>query len=84
MSDGPGVAARGFDFLGDHFSPAGLAVAKETAARFVAHANQLYEQEPGMPFVSSRLALYVRRWVRWAGAGLGRGNCAVTRCKNLA
>ncbi len=63
-----GRIERGFDFLGYHFSPAGLTVAKETAARFVARAIQLYEQEPGKPLGSSRLGLYVRRWVRCAGA----------------
>ncbi len=34
-------------------------------------AIRLYEQEPGEALASSRLGLYVRRWVRWAGAGLG-------------
>ena len=41
-----GRVERGFDFLGYHFSPAGLAVAEETVARFVARAIRLYEQEP--------------------------------------
>ncbi len=65
-----GRIERGFDFLGYHFSPAGLTVAKETAARFVARAIRLYEQEPGKACASSRLGLYVRRWVRWVQAGL--------------
>ncbi len=31
---------------------------------FLARAIQLYEQEPGEPFDSSRLGVYVQRWVR--------------------
>ena len=37
---------------------------------FVARAIRLYEQEPGEAEASSRFGLYVRRWVRWTGAGL--------------
>ncbi len=37
---------------------------------FVARAIRLYEQEPGEALASARLGLYVRRWVRWAGAGV--------------
>jgi len=42
-----GRIAKGFDFLGYHFSPSGLRVATKTLANFVAHVRQLYEQEPG-------------------------------------
>ncbi len=66
-----GRIEKGFDFLGYHFNPAGLTVAHETFVRFVARATRLYEQEPGEALASARLGLYVRRWVRWAGAGLG-------------
>ncbi len=31
---------------------------------------RLYEQEPGEPFGSARLGLYVQRWVRWTRACL--------------
>ena len=34
-----GRIARGFDFLGYHFTPDGLAIAEATAARFVARAT---------------------------------------------
>ena len=68
-----GWIEKGFDFLGYHFSPAGLAVAEETVARFVARTIRLYEQEPGEACASSRFGLYVRRWVRWAEAGLPEG-----------
>ncbi len=38
-----------------------------TVQNFLARAIRLYEQEPGEPFDSSRLGVYVQRWVRWAG-----------------
>lgn len=36
-----GRIERGFDFLGYHFSPAGLAVAKQTIANFIEKASRL-------------------------------------------
>jgi hypothetical protein len=42
-----GRIERGFDFLGYHFSQKSLTAAKETLKRFVSHATELYEQEPG-------------------------------------
>jgi hypothetical protein len=65
-----GRTAKGFDFLGYHFSPEGLRVATKTVANFVARARQLYEQEREKPVCSSTLGVYVRRWVRWVRAGL--------------
>ena len=65
-----GKIERGFNFLDYHFSPMGLRVATGTMVRFIEHAAQLYEQEPGEPCGPSRLGLYVQRWVRWAGVGL--------------
>ncbi len=65
-----GRIERGFDFLGYHFSPDGLLVAKKTVENFVARAIRLYEQEPGEALASSRLGLYLRRWVRWAGGAV--------------
>ena len=67
-----GRIERGFDFLGYHFGTDGLSVAKKTVENFVARAIRLYEQEPGEALASARLGRYVRRWVRWTGAGLGR------------
>jgi hypothetical protein len=64
-----GRASRGFDFFGYHFSLDGLTVAKDTLWRFVERAVRLYEQEPREPFSSSRLGLYVRRWVGWVLGG---------------
>lgn len=60
-----GRIERGFDFLGYHFSPKGLTAARETLKRFVSRATRLYEQEPGEPFGSPLLGLYVKRWLRW-------------------
>ncbi len=61
---------KGCDFLGYHFGPDGLSVAKKTIERFVERAFRLYEQEPGEAWASAWLGMYVRRWVRWVGAGL--------------
>ncbi len=37
--------------------------------QFGSRAIRLYEQEPGEAFASSRLGLYVKRWVKWSTAG---------------
>ncbi len=65
-----GRIEKGFDFLGYHFGPTGLAVARETIRKFVEHALRLYEQEPGDLSRISRFGAYVRRWRSWANAGL--------------
>ena len=44
-------------------------MAAKTIEQFVERALRLYEQEPGELGGSSRLGLYVRRWVSWTGAG---------------
>ncbi len=41
-----GRVERGFDFLGYHFGPEGLSVAKKYIEQFVERALRLYEQEP--------------------------------------
>ncbi len=69
-----GRIEKGFDFLGYHFGPDGLSVAKKTIENFVARAIRLYEQEPGEACASARFGLYVERWVRWAGAGVPGAN----------
>ncbi len=66
-----GRTERGFDFLGYLFGPEGLTIAQKTLDNFVERATRLYEQGPGGPFDSARLGQYVKRWVRWAGAGPG-------------
>ncbi len=65
-----GRIERGFDFLGYHFSPAGLSVAQKTVDNFLQRALWLYEQEPAEPLDSSRLGVYVKHWVAWAKGGL--------------
>jgi len=64
-----GRIERGFDFLGYHFSPRGLTVARTTVEKFVARVTQLYEHERERPEGPSALGKYVRRWVGWAGLG---------------
>ncbi len=56
-----GRIERGFNFLGYHFGPDGLSVAKKTVENFVARAIRLYEQEPGEALASARLGSYVQR-----------------------
>jgi len=67
-----GRTERGVDFLGYHFGPEGLAIAQKTLNNFVERALRLYEKGPGEPCGSTRLGEYAKRWVRWAGAGLGK------------
>lgn len=64
-----GRIERGFDFLGYHFSPAGLAVAKKTIDNFIEKASRLYEQERSAVSAATALEMYVRRWVGWAKGG---------------
>jgi RNA-directed DNA polymerase len=66
-----GRIEKGFDFLGYHFSPQGLGLARKTVENFIARATRLYEQERENPKGFSQLGLYVRRWVRWTEGGLG-------------
>jgi len=54
-----GRTERGFDFLGYHFSPLKLGVAKKTIENFLSRAIRLYEQEPGEPFDPYRLGVFV-------------------------
>jgi RNA-directed DNA polymerase len=65
-----GRIERGFDFLGYHFSPAGLTVAAKTIANFIEKASRLYEQKRRAGSARAALEMYVRRWVRWANCGL--------------
>ena len=59
-----GKIEREFDFLGYHFGPDGIGPARKTVANFLTSPLRPYEQEPGEPFGSSRLGLYVKRWLR--------------------
>jgi RNA-directed DNA polymerase len=77
-----GRIERGFDFLGYHFGPAGLAVAKQTIANFIEKASRLYEQERGAVSVASPLEMYVRRWVRWVKGGIASEEIAGRALRN--
>ncbi len=68
-----GRIEKGFDFLGYHFSPDGLTVAKATIEKFLERAARLYEQERERPGGPSLFGLYVRRWVGWVRGGLTVG-----------
>jgi RNA-directed DNA polymerase len=75
-----GRIERGFDFLGYHFSLAGLTVAKKTIANFIENASRLYEQKRSAVSAATALEMYVRRWVRWTVSGkIGRSTYDGTR-----
>jgi hypothetical protein len=65
-----GRVERGFDFLGYRLGPKGLALARQTVGRFVERATRLQERERSGRASPGALGEYVRRWRRWAGAGL--------------
>lgn len=60
----------GFDFLGYHFSPAGLSVAKKTIENFIEKAFRLYEQKRRTVSSAAALEMDARRWCQWACAAL--------------
>ena len=60
-----GRVERGFDFLGYHFKPPGISLAKQTLANCASKALRLYEQEPPHTRVR-RLGVYFRRGHCWA------------------
>jgi Reverse transcriptase (RNA-dependent DNA polymerase) len=64
-----GWIARGFDFLGYWFSPAGLSVAAKTVERMVDRVSRLYEQGADDGCIEA----YLIRWWRWARSGVGNG-----------
>ena len=64
-----GRIEKGIDFLGYHFTPDGMTVAKATIEKFLERASRLYEQERERPEGHSAFEMYVRRWVGWAGLG---------------
>jgi hypothetical protein len=66
-----GRVERGFDFLGYHFSRAGLSAAKQTVINFIERASRLYEQGRCTPLGVSPLEMYAKRWLCWLHAGVG-------------
>jgi hypothetical protein len=69
-----GKVSRGWDFLGYHFDGKQLTVASKTVEKHVLRYRQLYEQLRMKKATSDEMALalglYVKRWQRWAAAGL--------------
>jgi hypothetical protein len=69
-----GKIENGFDFLGYQFNGNHLTVAAKTVEKHVLHYRQLYEQLRMKKTTSIEMAtvlgLYVKRWQRWAAAGL--------------
>ena len=61
-----GRVAKGFDFLGYWFSPAGLGIARKTVERMVENMLRFYEQ--GAP--DERIEAYFLRWCRWVTGGI--------------
>ncbi len=62
---------KGFDFLGYHFGPDGLGVARATIEKSIKRASRLYEQKRIGKVAPGALGVYLRRWCAWASGGLG-------------
>ena len=67
---------KGFDFLGYHFGPDGLGVARATIEKFIKRASQLYEQKRIDKAAPDALGMYIRRWMRWVRSGAGEAKHA--------
>ncbi len=61
-----GYIDRGFDFLGYHFSRAGLTAARQTVRNFLDTLARLYEQQAS----AARLGQYRHNWLRWFRSGV--------------
>jgi hypothetical protein len=64
-----GRIERSLDFLGYHFSAAGLSVAAKTIGNFIEKASRLYEQKCRAASDRAALEMYVSRWARWTTTG---------------
>jgi hypothetical protein len=68
--------ARGFDFLGYTYSPAGLGLAEKTIRNHQIKLHRLYEQYQqalkGAPRaqIDAAITTYIARWTDWATGGL--------------
>ena len=78
-----GRIARGFDFLGDHFDPEGVSVAKATLGKFVERAAQPSGREglqrliePIVDASDERVPPLARGCLRFAGHPAAAGQCA--------
>ncbi len=70
-----GRIEKGFDFLGYHFGPDGLGVAKATIEKLIKRASRLYEQKRMGVVAPDALGMYMRRWTRWVRSGVGEARC---------
>ncbi len=73
-----GRIEKGFDFLGYHFGPDGLGVARATIEKFIKRASRLYEQKRMGVVAPDALGMYIRRWMRWmrwVRSGVGEARC---------
>jgi hypothetical protein len=61
-----GRTEKGFDFLGYHFKPGMLSVAKKTVHNFLERITRLYEQGASI----ERIGQYVLKWYKWLFSGL--------------
>ena len=66
-----GRVEKGFDWLVYRLSPDGLRWVPRTVDNFVARMTRLYEHTSARPDGAARRGAYVRRWLRWAAAGVG-------------
>ncbi len=66
---------KGFDFLGYHFGPDGLGVARATIEKFIKRASRLYEQKRMGVVAPDALGMYIRHWMRWVRSGVGEARC---------
>ena len=69
-----GKIARGFDFLGYHFSREPLTLATKTIKNYLERLYRLYEQQQKQHATSKEIACvlghYLQRWWSWCNAGL--------------
>ena len=85
MAGQVGRIEKGFDFLGYHFNPEGLSVAKVSIQRFAERiVVRLYEARQSLvtPFersnrIPDNVSHYVQRWLKWVRSGLN--NYALSR-----
>jgi hypothetical protein len=64
-----GRIEKGFDFLGYHFSPQGLRLAKKTVENFLEKARRINAQKCTSSG-KGELSDYVKSWCCWAYGGL--------------